>query len=84
MELPALELESPFNETELLQQHMDFVLRDLGIATVKFTPSTEGPALVVPAPAQMTPAEQQVQIEALGASKALPGRPSPYFYKKSA
>jgi leucyl-tRNA synthetase len=80
----ALELESPFNETELLQAHMDFVLRDLGIAAIKLTPSTEGPALVVPAPAQMTPAEQQVQIESLAASKALPGRPSPYFYKKSA
>lgn len=80
----ALELESPFNERELLEAHMDFVLRDLGITDIEIKRGEEGPAIVVqaagaPAP---TPEQQAQQVEAIAANKALPGKPSPFFYKK--
>jgi hypothetical protein len=81
----ALELSSPFNEQELIEKNRDFVLRDLGIENVQIKRGEEGPALAAPAAAGAaipSPEQQAVQVEALAASKALPGKPSPYFFKK--
>jgi leucyl-tRNA synthetase len=89
----ALELASPFSEQELLEAHWDFVLRDLGITRerVVIRQGKDGPAIQAPvaggaaaAAAGAPSAEAQAQaVEAIAASKALPGRPSPYFYKKA-
>jgi leucyl-tRNA synthetase len=70
---PALELTSPFSEQELLEAHLDFVLHDLGIQKkdVEIKTKHEGMAM---------PASQTQQVEVLTATKALPGRPSPFFF----
>lgn len=85
----ALELASPFSEQELLEANWDFVLRDLGITkqNIAIKQGAEGPALPAPvagAGAAASPEIQAITIEALAAGKALPGRPSPYFYKAKA
>lgn len=81
---PALELASPFSERELIEKHMDFVARDLGITAIAVRPSSEGPAVIQQAPGapQLSPEEMIIQNEAVAANRALPGKPSPYFYKK--
>jgi len=83
----ALELTSPFNEQELLEQNWDFVLRDLGIARERITirQGKDGPsAPAAPAAGAAFSAELQAQAtEAIAAGKALPGRPMPYFFKAS-
>ena len=85
---PALELASPFSEQELLESNWDFVLRDLGITKqhIVIKQGVDGPALPAPAAggAAASPEIQAQTIEALAAAKALPGRPSPYFYKSKA
>jgi len=80
----ALELESPFQEDELLSQHMDFVTRDLGIQHIELKRREQGPDMPPQPPKgqQMTPEAMAQSIEALAAGKSMPGRPQPYFYKK--